>query len=310
MTMAFVDVETGTEPHGDKCSAIVALKATTGRVITRTPSRERLLKRHNSLPPMPPPRFRESPEIKEKQVVVELPQASWAKLLGTFVSDLCHCGPLVAAPSKEETSAAIAAPKILKATPGRRLSWYSVRPPTNNEVFTVRAISNPQEGSLPHDLSFDLSDVSRNIAFESVLSAKAEEGPECSDSSDCDIFSKRPRGRSPRDDSDSESKIGRSQSVPFRLERLWGMDGNVEATREESMCKMCCVEAADVVLLPCRHGGMCYRCFRRMLFMRPVHRGGSTCPMCRRSIREAVRITEDDLKKSVALVQYGVGIDC
>jgi hypothetical protein len=62
-------------------------------------------------------------------------------------------------------------------------------------------------------------------------------------------------------------------------------------------------------LLPCRHGGLCYQCFRRIIFLRPLHRGGSTCPICRRHIREAVRIDKYELQKSTALFQYGMGIE-
>jgi len=252
--------------------------------------------RLSGTPPKTAERVLALPSLEER------PRTAWAKIL-EFMGDcafaICFCEEVCpfAHPTKDPPTSK-APLRDIEVGKDRRQSWYSVRPPPRHmEVFTVRAISNPQEGNVLKEISsFDMiSNIIQQKPVKDFLPKHDEDGRDCSD---LDIFSKRPRGR--------------SQSVPNTLERYWGIPwgDSAELSRDEMMCKLCFSEAADVVLLPCRHGGLCYRCFRRMLFMRPVHRGGSTCPMCRRPIREAVRITEGELKKSVALAQYGVGIDC
>lgn len=62
---------------------------------------------------------------------------------------------------------------------------------------------------------------------------------------------------------------------------------------EQSMCQICCAEPADAVMLPCRHGDICSSCVRRAMFMRPLHRGGGSCPLCRRKIKQVVQIERE-----------------
>lgn len=203
----------------------------------------------------------------------ETPGCSPKELLGKLVSALCSHAPFTRSSSKESAA---------EATPERRENWYSVRTKTNQEVYTVRAIANPQEGGHVRGTpSFNLERT----------------------------WSKREAGsRSQITKTDDDSPPIRSQSVPHKVERFFGLDDGEEPVSEDNICRLCCTEAADVVLLPCRHGGICYRCFRRILFMKPLHRGGCTCPICRRHIREAVRINDPDLQKSSAAFQYGVRI--
>mmetsp|Transcript_48778 Transcript_48778/g.115931 ORF Transcript_48778/g.115931 Transcript_48778/m.115931 type:complete len:297 (+) Transcript_48778:159-1049(+) len=70
-----------------------------------------------------------------------------------------------------------------------------------------------------------------------------------------------------------------------------------------NMCKLCYDNKVEVVVLPCKHGGMCEACLRRSLYSRPLHRGGRACPLCRRPIKEVVR-----LYYGAAIPQYGYGI--
>lgn len=223
----------------------------------------------------------------------------WGKLeelVGNFAAALCLCGPFLShrgMSESEDTTAALAG-KAARQPPA---SWFSVRSPGNNEVFTVRAIANPQDGtnrdlnimSFQHNLF--CKEASRSFSSKSLM----------------------------ENDQDSFKLLCGAQSVDedsFRLPRRAHSVSDINmitcetlrTVQEQPMCKLCDSEAADVVLLPCRHGGMCYRCFRRMLFMKPLHRGGSTCPICRRPIREAVRISEQELGKSAACARYGCGL--
>jgi len=106
----------------------------------------------------------------------------------------------------------------------------------------------------------------------------------------------------------------RSLSAPPRLSVAVGGGSSASACLvgasagspfdEEQLCKICCSEQADVVLLPCRHGDMCHACFRRILFMRPPHRGGSSCPICRKDIFHALRIEAEELRKPEGAPRY------
>jgi len=223
----------------------------------------------------------------------------WGKFeesVGNFAVALCLCAPFLSRrkmSESEETTAVIAG----KAARQEPASWFSVRSPGNNEVFTVRAIADPQDGtnrdlnimSFQHNLL--CQEASRSYSSKSVMEK------------DEDSFKFLCRTRSV--DEDSFKLPRRAHSVSDMTIETCETLGTVS---EQPMCKLCDNEVADVVLLPCRHGGMCYRCFRRMLFMKPLHRGGSTCPFCRRPIREAVRISEQELGKSAACARYGCGL--
>lgn len=234
---------------------------------------------------MPPPRNHQS-EVAASPA----PCTSRAKLLelmGKCASAICFCDPFGISSETDNSSgsAAPASPRSGEAHPERprRHSWYSVLSPNakSDDVFMIRAIANPQEHgpcsiqTRVRACSFLPKDVDQQV--------------------------------SKLDDDDDLPK--RAKSVPEFAERHWGVDNDREPAREDILCRLCCSEAADVILLPCRHGGLCYHCFRRLLFIRPLHKGGSTCPICRRQIREAVRINEKELQKPLAVVHYGIGID-
>jgi len=218
------------------------------------------------LPPIPSPR---TEEPAAGSVAPAPPLCAW-ELVGAVASAVCLCTPFLFADKMVESEHAMGSRRA-EAEPQKRQSWYSVRPPTKTEVFTVRAVANPKD-SVRH-------------------SQRDEIWPQFGDFATC------------------SPNLRRAHSVPLSSERYWGMRSSEEPLPEEILCKLCCSEVADVVLLPCRHGGMCYRCFRRILFIKPLHRGGSTCPICRRPIREAVRINEEELHKPLAATQYGVGIN-
>jgi len=160
--------------------------------------------------------------------------------------------------------------------PDHSTHWYYVRQQPGKEFFTVRRVSRlPEEDVLASILKSESSWLDMASATELM----------------------------------KNSLLQRSQSVPRILERRWGLDENEsqEEFKDDMQCRICFSECADVVLLPCRHGGMCYRCFRRSLFTRPIHRGGCTCPTCRRQISEVVRIGKDQLGKPSSRSRYGVG---
>eukprot|EP00930_Biecheleria_cincta_P059182 TRINITY_DN44934_c0_g1_i1.p1 TRINITY_DN44934_c0_g1~~TRINITY_DN44934_c0_g1_i1.p1 ORF type:complete len:377 (+),score=14.25 TRINITY_DN44934_c0_g1_i1:131-1261(+) len=81
------------------------------------------------------------------------------------------------------------------------------------------------------------------------------------------------------------SKLFRSKSFPDSIER--------RASLLQDCCRLCCDAPGEVIVLPCRHGGMCEVCCLRSLYSRPVHRGGRNCPLCRTKIVEVLRICRD-----------------
>jgi len=102
----------------------------------------------------------------------------------------------------------------------------------------------------------------------------------------------------------------RSLSFPATLERGWDIDRGYGYSKndivDEDLCNICYANAAQVVMLPCKHGRICETCFRRSVFMRPVHRGGRTCPFCRKYIQKAVVLDKEEVKKHSSQWRYGV----
>mmetsp|Transcript_102082 Transcript_102082/g.284191 ORF Transcript_102082/g.284191 Transcript_102082/m.284191 type:complete len:234 (-) Transcript_102082:222-923(-) len=96
------------------------------------------------------------------------------------------------------------------------------------------------------------------------------------------------------------------RSTPNFLERTVGLTEPEGFERDafSNDCKVCFEKPSEVVLLPCRHGGLCEDCYRSALFSRPVHRGGRSCPFCRKTIREAVQFYH----LPGEALQYGYGI--
>lgn len=94
----------------------------------------------------------------------------------------------------------------------------------------------------------------------------------------------------------------RHWSLPPAVERGIGLPSDV-LDDLRGVCKICCDQQNEVVVLPCRHGGMCEKCLRRAVYSKPLHRGGLTCPMCRRDIWEVIRIYDEAVRP-----QYGYSI--
>jgi len=269
------------------------------------------------------------PNTSQREPSVELPvsRSQWMnfmELLGNFAAAVCLCMPFAPSGKIAEVDD-MPTHRGREATKGSTKCYSVVRPPTDTEVFIVRAIVEAQEPKADGFLSRISSFNYLNFNDSSWKTPVGQVPPTDSISQ---LFSLTPktmlydgsdaisldrhgskelerRSRSLRP-SDSLERSSRSQSVPFWAERRWGIESK---SSEETMCRICCTEPADVVLLPCRHGGICYMCFRRILFMKPIHRGGSSCPICRRHIREAVRINAHELHKHSAALHYGVGID-
>lgn len=82
-----------------------------------------------------------------------------------------------------------------------------------------------------------------------------------------------------------------------------------EATSlEPSMCQICFAEPANAVMLPCRHGDICTSCVRRAMFMKPIHKGGGVCPLCRRRIKQVVCVTADSIDTPSILPRQGMAL--
>jgi hypothetical protein len=183
------------------------------------------------------------------------------------------CSPQMFSPTRCEE---LKKTQSMDAFPSYSTHWYCVRQQPGNEFFTVRRVPRlPEEETVPVALKSEASWLDMAPMVELI----------------------------------KRNPLQRSQSVPRCIERRWCLDESEQQKelKEDIQCKICYSEPADVVLLPCRHGGMCYRCFRRSLFMRPIHRGGCTCPTCRRQISDVVRIGKDQLRKPSSKSRYGVG---
>lgn len=101
----------------------------------------------------------------------------------------------------------------------------------------------------------------------------------------------------------SRRKQARRPSLPAELERGLGLAEHSLHDLLDNTCRICFDRKSKVIVLPCRHGGCCEECIRRHLFSKPAHKGGRSCPMCRRRIREVIRIYDE-----AVFPQYGYAI--
>lgn len=86
--------------------------------------------------------------------------------------------------------------------------------------------------------------------------------------------------------------LRRRWSVPHFIERKMCLPDppGFECDAFRNCCRICYDRDADVISLPCGHGGLCEQCLRSSLLSRPPHRGGRSCPFCRRCIEQVARL--------------------
>lgn len=97
-------------------------------------------------------------------------------------------------------------------------------------------------------------------------------------------------------------KTRRGSCAPCADRRI-GLDEPPMHDTFHNVCTICFSAPADVVVLPCRHGGMCEDCVRRSLRSRPVCRGGTNCPLCRTKVQEVIKMHDES-----AVNMYGYAI--
>eukprot|EP00931_Biecheleriopsis_adriatica_P066171 TRINITY_DN40578_c0_g1_i1.p1 TRINITY_DN40578_c0_g1~~TRINITY_DN40578_c0_g1_i1.p1 ORF type:complete len:291 (+),score=54.14 TRINITY_DN40578_c0_g1_i1:31-873(+) len=102
----------------------------------------------------------------------------------------------------------------------------------------------------------------------------------------------------------STRHVKRRPSLPPEVERRCGLGQESVDSLLDITCKICYDQSSDVVVLPCKHGGMCAQCLRRHMFMKPMHRGGGRCPHCRRPIQEVIQL----YREAVLPHSYGYAI--
>jgi len=136
-----------------------------------------------------------------------------------------------------------------------------------------------------------------------VVSATSAPDEQCPQHSELDPLNTPERGSSvPRR---GQTGLGpRKLSAPGRFAGIAQHGFDRDAFSND--CRVCFESPAEVVLLPCRHCGLCQDCYRATLFSKPAHRGGRSCPFCRCKIREAVQLHR---KPGVGAVQYGYSIE-
>jgi len=90
-------------------------------------------------------------------------------------------------------------------------------------------------------------------------------------------------------------KIQHSWSVPNFVERQWMLETptGFECDAFRNCCRICYEQPAELIALPCRHGGLCVECLRRTFLSRPKHRGGHNCPFCRKRVTEVIQTYRD-----------------
>lgn len=99
----------------------------------------------------------------------------------------------------------------------------------------------------------------------------------------------------------------RQNSVPKDICLMPGLADPGFNDSFSNLCKLCYDRPAEVVLLPCRHGGMCEACLRKALFMKPKYRGGHSCPMCRKKIMEVIKMYDNS---TVKMYGYAISAGC
>eukprot|EP00811_Abedinium_folium_P006598 NODE_16080_length_1013_cov_4.705418.p1 GENE.NODE_16080_length_1013_cov_4.705418~~NODE_16080_length_1013_cov_4.705418.p1 ORF type:complete len:312 (+),score=39.29 NODE_16080_length_1013_cov_4.705418:51-938(+) len=95
--------------------------------------------------------------------------------------------------------------------------------------------------------------------------------------------------------SNHKGRLRWRRSLPAHIEGRLGLPESTgfECDTFRNCCRICYESAVSVVVLPCKHGGLCEDCLRKSLFSRPPHRGGRQCPFCRRRIKEVLRLYRD-----------------
>jgi len=179
--------------------------------------------------------------------------------------------------------------------------WYRVHPITD-ELYYVRpdpglagrTAGHPDAGQVQGPLSpkGQRGRIAPSTAGVSVTKAGRAERPSNS-------------GTEPVCSRTKLAMVTRSKSIPSSVNRLVGLSPSDDLKNEifRNSCKICYEKEAEVVLLPCRHGGMCEECLRRSLFSKPSHRGGRSCPFCRKQITEVIK-----LYTGSTVNQYGYAI--
>lgn len=96
-------------------------------------------------------------------------------------------------------------------------------------------------------------------------------------------------------------------TLPRLVERRIGMKEpeGFDRSAFDNSCRVCFEHPADLILVPCCHGGLCEQCFRATLYSRPSHRGGRSCPFCRKHIWEALELYHE----SSCAPQYAYAIE-
>ncbi|CAK0845939.1 unnamed protein product [Prorocentrum cordatum] len=165
--------------------------------------------------------------------------------------------------------------------------WYRLHPLAADITFFVR----PDAGLRGRQPGFTAS-LQRALAVSHYAMAASEAG----------IFQKKLERKGDVRTLESRwkgglggrKKLQLSWSVPNFVERRWMLDGSSWLpVRRVQKCMICYEQPAELILLPCRHGGLCEdppECLRLTFLSRPKHRGGHNCPFCRRRSTEVLQI--------------------
>jgi hypothetical protein len=92
----------------------------------------------------------------------------------------------------------------------------------------------------------------------------------------------------------STRHIKRSPSLPAEVERRCGLELDCLTDLQDCTCKICYGQPSD--------------CLRRHMLSKPAHRGGRSCPLCRRPIREVIQIYNEAVFPQT--YGYAIKADC
>jgi hypothetical protein len=167
--------------------------------------------------------------------------------------------------------------------------WYRVHPITDELYFVRpdaglagRTVGHPDAGVVTRLASVDEDDVATSsTGIENVAPVRSA----------------------------LKGSLARTNSLPRNLDRMTVDDGKNFDFNDTfvNLCKLCFDKPADVVMLPCRHGGLCEECLRRSLFIKPAHKGGMSCPWCRKKIIEVIKMYGEG---AINMYGYAISAGC
>ncbi len=112
-----------------------------------------------------------------------------------------------------------------------------------------------------------------------------------------DTFFKVETGQAQEDSPAQDNPSAESQEADVEKQPAPAHSSDQQPVTEPTMCTVCMDAPADTVMMPCAHGGICFKC-ADSLVNKYLLRGGAKCIHCRSSIDTLVKLS--DMDKDIA----------